>query len=104
MNFTDETMQMLARQLGANYRASRDELEEIVAPLVRVVLRTGRGRPSVVRFVRQHLRVLVPESCGEAEVDAEWATPRLARLLIAHMLQQVRRERNRTSVRETVLV
>lgn len=103
MNFTDEAMQILARLLGASFVASRAELEEIVAPLVHVVLRTGHGRPSIVRFVRQHLRALVPASCGEAEVDAEWATPRLARLLIAHMLRHIQRERSRASVRETVV-
>lgn len=103
MNFTDEAMQILARQLGASFVASRAELEEIVAPLVRVVLRTGRGRPSIVRFVRQHLRIVAPMSRDEESVDAEWATPRLARLLIAHRLRHLHRERSRASVRETVV-
>lgn len=103
MNFTDEAMQILVRRLGASYGANRAELEEIVAPLVRVVLRTGCGRPSIVRFVRQHLRVLVPASCGEAEVDAEWAAPRLTRLLITHMLRHIQRECSQASVRETVV-
>ena len=103
MNFTDESLQILARRLGEERVESREELEDLVRPLVHRVLRTGRGRSSIVRFVRQHLRVVAPASRFDAAVDAESATPRMARLLIAHMLRQIHIERAQVGVRETVV-
>jgi hypothetical protein len=101
MNFTEEALRILARQLGADEGASREELEERVTPLLCGVLRTGAGRPSLVRFVRRHVRLVTPHL--DDKVDPQWAAPQLARLLIAHLLRQIRAEGVPGGARDTVM-
>lgn len=103
MNFTDEALRILAHRLGEDGAASREELEASVTPLLTGVLRTGAGRPSLVQFVRRHLRAIAPASHRNEKVDPEWAAPRLARLLIAQFLRQIRGEQRLTGMRETVV-
>lgn len=103
MNFTDDALRILAHRLGVEGASSREELEESVTPLLSMVLRTGTGRPSLVQFVRRHLRLVASEAASGDNVDPAWAAPRLARLLIAQFLRQIGGEQRRTTARETVM-
>jgi hypothetical protein len=103
VNFTDEALQILARQLGENSVASREELEAKMTTLLRVVMQTGHGRPSLVQWVKTHLRVVAPASCFGQQVDADWAAPRMARLLCSQLLQKIRGECARTTTCDTVV-
>lgn len=94
MNFTDESLQILARQLGEEHVSSRAELEARVAPLLSLVVRTGQGRPSLVQWVKRTLPLMVPASQRARCVDPEWAAPRLARLLCSQLLQSIHATRN----------
>jgi hypothetical protein len=102
MDFTDESLQILARQLGEASVSSRAELEAKVAPLLCLVLRTGEGRPSLVQWVQRALRRVAPDSRLGRSVDPEWAAPRLARLLCSQLLQQIRVHRNTVAKPETL--
>jgi hypothetical protein len=103
MNFTDESLQILARQLGENHVSSRAELEARVAPLLSLVVRTGHGRPSLVQWVQRTLPRMVPDSHRGRFVDPEWAAPRLARLLCSQLLQSIRATRNTVANCDTLV-
>lgn len=103
MNFTDESLQLLARRLGEESAASRAELEAKVAPLLCLVLRTGQGRPSLVQWVQRTLPQVAPASQPGHAVDPEWAAPRLAHLLCGQLLQQIRAQRNTLVHPETLV-
>ncbi|HTU22552.1 MAG TPA: hypothetical protein VMG10_31225 [Gemmataceae bacterium] len=103
MNFTDESLQILAQQLGENSVSSRAELEAKVAPLLCLVLRTGQGRPSLVQWVQRALPRVAPASRLGRPVDPEWAAPRLARLLCSQLLQRIRTRRNTVAKPETIV-
>ena len=103
MNFTEESLQILARQLGEESVSSRAELESKFAPLLCLILRTGQGRPSLVQWVQHALRRLAPASRLGSRVDPEWAAPRLARLLCTQLLQQIHAHRNTVANPETIV-
>lgn len=103
MNFTDESLQILARQLGQEHVSSRAELEARVAPLLSLVVRTGQGRPSLVEWVQRTLSRMVPSSQTGRFVDPEWAAPRLARLLCSQLLQSIRAARNTVANCDTLV-
>jgi predicted signal transduction protein with EAL and GGDEF domain len=103
MNFTDEAVQYLARQMGERAVANREELETRFLPLIRVVLRTGHGRPALVHWLEQHLPRVAPTAQFPNAVDAERVAPRMARLLCAELLQKAQTEMAGDASRETVL-
>ncbi len=102
MNITDQALQILARQLGEDNASSRAALEAKLVPLLCLVLRTGRGRPSLVQWVRRALPALAPAPRSDGQVDPEWAAPRLARLLLAQLLGGVRASRDTIAIGQTV--
>ena len=103
MNFTDEALQIVARQLGEESVSNREELEAKLAPLLSLIIQTGLGRPSLVQWVQRHLRVVAPASRFGHAVDAEWAAPRMARLLCSQLLQTIRCQRATLAHRETAM-
>jgi hypothetical protein len=68
----------------------RATLEATLLPMVRCVLRTGRGNPRLVRWVRQALPAVAgPQRPGQP-VDPDQAAGPVARLLCSAMLEQMR--------------
>jgi hypothetical protein len=103
MHSMNEALQILARQMGEDNVSSRAELEAKLAPLLRLVLRTGQGYPSLLQWVRLTLAVAAPASRFGGQVDPEWAAPYLARLLCLQLLQDVRAQRDTVVNRQTVV-
>lgn len=103
MNFTNEALRILARQLGEESASSCAELEAKVTPLLRVIVQTGVGRPSLVQWVQHHLPQVAPVAHFGHKVDAKWAAPRLARLLCSQLLETIRVEGARTGACETLV-
>jgi hypothetical protein len=103
MDFTDESLQILARQLGEESVASRAELEAKVAPLLGLILRTGQGRPSLVQWVQRALHFVAPASQPGRRVDPEWAAPRLAQLLCSQLLAKIRARRDTVANPKTIM-
>jgi hypothetical protein len=103
MHFTDEALQILARHPGEESMSSRKDLEAKVASLLFLVLRTGRGRPSLLQWVQRALRDVAPAWHPGRPLDPEWAAPRLARLLCAQLLQRIRARHDTVASRETVV-
>jgi hypothetical protein len=102
MKLTDESLQILARQLGQENVSSREELEARVAPLLRLVVRTGQGRPSLVKWVQRVLPQMAPAARMGRSVDPDWAAPRLARLLCSQLLQRIHVGRDTMASRDTI--
>jgi hypothetical protein len=68
----------------------RAALEATLVPMVRCVLRTGRGNPRLVNWVRQALpAVLGPRPAGEP-VDPDQAAGPVARVLCNALLRHMR--------------
>ena len=103
MNFTDESLQLLARQLGENDVSNRAELEARITPLLRLVMQTGQGRPSLVQWVQGTLSRMAPGSQSGRFVDPAWAAPRLAHLLCSQLLQTIRAARNTVASCDTLM-
>jgi hypothetical protein len=73
----------------------RQTLEDTLVPMVRCVLRTGRGNPRLVQWVRRTLPA--------GPVDPEQAAGPVARLLCHALLQEMRaRPDGAAAARETV--
>lgn len=98
-----EDLQILTRRMGEGDVSSRAELEAKLTPLLRLVLRTGQGYPSLVRWVRLTLAVEAPAAGFGGQVDSEWAALHLARLLCLQLLQDVRAQRDTIANRQTVV-
>ena len=103
MNFSDEALHFLARRMCGERLASREEMEAVFVPMIRVALRTGRGQPVLVDWVTRNLPAVNPSSCPGDKIDPEWAAPRMARLLCSQMLQQIQAQRAWVGSRETVV-
>ncbi len=106
MNHIDDDLQLLARRIyGAYGEDVRDRvtLEADLVPMIRCAMRTGRGQPAIVAWVKRNLPALAPSSTGGQPVDPEWAAPRMARLMCAQMLRTVRDEQDRAATRETIV-
>jgi hypothetical protein len=103
MNFNDESLQLLARQLGEDDVSSRAELEARITPLLRLVVQTGQGRPSLVQWVQRTLSRLAPAAQRDRCVDPVWAAPRLAHLLCSQLLQTIRAARNTVANCDTLV-
>jgi hypothetical protein len=105
MNATDDAVQLLARQIYGRYGdgvTDRTTLEADLVPMIRCVMRTGRGQPAIVAWVKRNLPAVAPSSLTDPPADPEWAAPRMARLLCSQMLQKVRAGQARAGTRETV--
>lgn len=98
-----EALQILSQQMGEGDASSRAELETKLTSLLRLVLRTGQGYPSLVQWVRLTLPVVAPASRFGGQVNPEWAAPYLARLLCLQLLQDVRAQRDTIVNRQTVV-
>ena len=106
MNHTDDALQLLARRIyGAYGEDVRDRatLEADLVPMIRCAMRTGRGQPAIVDWVKRNLPTFVASGASGQPVDPEWAAPRMARLMCAQMLRNVRAEQDRTATRETIV-
>jgi hypothetical protein len=103
MNFRDEALHFLARRMWGEKLASREEMEAVFVPMIRVAMRTGRGQPVLVDWVTRNLPAVTPALCVGDKVDAERAAPRMARLLCSQMLHNIQVERPWIGSRETVL-
>lgn len=103
MNFTDEALQYLARRMCGEELASREEMEALFVPMIRVAMRTGRGQPMLVDWVARNLPAVAPSAGAGDKIDPAWAAPRMARLLCSQMLQKVQAERAWLGPRETVV-
>ncbi|SRR5579884_2273234 len=102
MNPPSEALQIPARQMGEDKISSHAELEAKLAPLLRLVLRTGQGHPSLLQWVRSALPTLAPVSPLGGPADLEWATRKLARLLSSQLLQDVRAQQDTIVNRQTI--
>jgi hypothetical protein len=69
----------------------REQLEASLVPMIRCALRTGRGVPAVVQWVRRNLsRLAAAHEPGQQSPDPERTAPALARLLCATLLEKHR--------------
>lgn len=99
----NQALQILARQMSEGNVSTCAELEAKLTPLLSLVLRTGRGYPSLLQWVRLTLAVATPALPFGGRVDPEWAVPYLARLLSLQLLQDVRAQRDTVLNRRTVV-
>jgi hypothetical protein len=102
----NDTVQLLARQIYGRYGEDVTDcaaLEADLVPMIRCVMRTGRGQPGIVAWVKRNLPAVAPSGGAGQPADPEWAAPRMARLLCSQMLQKVRAEQTRMGTRETVV-
>jgi hypothetical protein len=81
----------------------RQALEASLVPMVRCVLRTGRGSPRLVRFIHAALPAVAgPHRRGHA-VDPDQAAAPVARLLCRALLAQMRCRPDSHAAAETVV-
>jgi hypothetical protein len=99
----NKALQILARQMGEEDVSSCAELEAKLTPLLRLVLRTGQGYPSLLQWVQSALPAVVSASRLGGQVDPEWAAPYLARLLCSQLLRDFRAQRGTMVNRQTVV-
>jgi hypothetical protein len=74
----------------------REALESTLLPMVRCALRTGRGHPRLLRWVRQALPPGGP-------VDADRAAGPVARAVCRELLEQLRGDPGRPAALETLV-
>jgi hypothetical protein len=90
MNFSDDSLRILAERLGWSWAEGperlRDRLESSLVPLIRCAIRTGTGLRPLVQWVRGQLP---PAGAG----DATRAAPEMARRLSSAILHQLQRRR-----------
>ncbi|SRR5581483_4724663 len=102
MYSTGETLQILARQMGEVNVSNRAELEAKLAPLLGLILRTGRGHPTLLQWVRLTLPLVAPAVRSDGEVDPKETAEHLARLLCLQLLRGVRAQRDTHVKRHTL--
>ena len=82
MNYFDDALHNLAARLGTgnpdNPTRFRETLEASLVPMIRCALRSGRGLPSLVQWVRRHQL---------DQPDPTAAAPGMARQLCTTLLQ-----------------
>jgi hypothetical protein len=103
MSFRSEALQILARQMGQDNVFSRAELETKLASLLRLVLRTGQGHPSLLQWVRLMLPEVAPAWPFGGQINLEGTAQHLARLLCGQLLWNVRAQRGTLAACHTVL-
>lgn len=102
MYSTSETLQILARQMGEGNVSSRAELEAKLAPLLCLILRTGRGHPTLLQWVQVTLPSVAPAVRWGGQVDPKETAQHLARLLCLQLLRGVRAQRDTHIKRHTL--
>lgn len=102
MHCTGETLQILARQMGEVNVSSRAELEAKLAPLLCLILRTGRGHPTLLQWVRLTLPTVAPAVRSGDQVDLKETAQHLARLLCLQLLRGIRAQRDTHVKRHTL--
>jgi hypothetical protein len=92
MNTSDDALYKLAAQMrcGSAPYPDRETLEASLVPLIRRVIRSGRGLPPLVQWVQRHLPGPGVEPGREDHADPAWAAPSMARLLCDKLLEQFR--------------
>jgi hypothetical protein len=103
MHSTSEALQILARQMDADKVSNHIEVEAKLAPLLCLILRTGQGYPSLLRWVRLAIPVVSAAWHFGGPVDPQWAALKLGRLLCVELLQDVRARRDTMVNRRTVV-
>jgi hypothetical protein len=87
MQPADDNLVAVVNQLRRGDDAARPEvrarLEAALVPMVRVALRTGRGVPAVVGWVRR-------EATGATPSEADWRAGPLARRMCSVVLDRLR--------------
>jgi hypothetical protein len=105
MNLREQAVQALADRVGCRpgTTAERQQsLEESLVPLVRCALRTGRGHPRLLGWLRRTLpSVPGPHQAG-MPVDPEVTAAPVARLLCRSLLQRLPTSADRAPALETV--
>jgi hypothetical protein len=90
---SDQAVHLLADRVkcpGGTAPERRASLEASLLPMVRCVLRTGRGNPRLVRWVQKTLPAVTgPRPAGQP-VDPDREAVPMARLLCAALLQKMR--------------
>jgi hypothetical protein len=82
----------------------RAEMEATLLPMVRCVLRTGRGHPRLVRWVHRALPAVAGPQWPGQPVDPDQAAGPVARLVCTAMVEQERfRPDGDAAARETVV-
>ncbi len=82
--------------------SNRAELEAKLAPLLGLILRTGRGHPTLLQWVRLTLPLVAPAVRSDGEVDPKETAEHLARLLCLQLLRGVRAQRDTHVKRHTL--
>jgi hypothetical protein len=90
MNTPDDALYKLAAQMrcGSAPYPDREKLEASLVPLIRRVIRSGRGVTTLVQWVQRHLPGPGADPGGHS--DPAWAAPSMARLLCDKLLEQFR--------------
>jgi hypothetical protein len=102
----DNALRTLARRMYGEDSAAasnRETLEATLLPMIRCAMRTGRGAPPLVQWVKRNLPAVAPAARLGQAVDPEWAAPRMARLLSSRLLQEVQAEPVLAGACETVV-
>ena len=90
MSSVRKTVQVVARRMGLDPDTNREQLELRIAALLYLILKTGRGRPDLVKWVAFHLpNVALGARFGDS-TNADKIAHRLGRLLCSQLLRQVR--------------
>jgi hypothetical protein len=92
MPFTD-ALRDLARQMYGPSGPDvppREQLEAMLVPMIRCALRSGRGAPPLVQWVRRNLPAVAAMSPTGRGSDPEWVAPTMARLLSGRLLGRSR--------------
>jgi hypothetical protein len=79
----------------------REALEATLLPMVRCALRTGRGHPRLLQWLRGALPSVAGPAAGP--VDHDRAAGSVARMLCSAMLEQVRGGRAGVGAMETLV-
>src|SRR5262245_34401109 len=94
MNYSEEAIRLLADRMGwdqeENPERLRARVEESLVPMIRCALRSGRGAPALVQWVRRRLPEAAP---APRPVDPARVAPEMARELCAALLRQLQARR-----------
>jgi hypothetical protein len=104
MDFSDDALRLLAQRLvGTNPASRRDRLEEALVPMIRCVLRTGRGSPPLVQWVKRHLPAVAGAAPDERPANPESAARPMARLLSGRLMQQLQAQPALVAGHDTIM-
>jgi hypothetical protein len=89
---TDDALYRLAAQMrcGSSPYPDREALEASLVPMIRRVIRSGRGLAPLVQWVQRHLPGPGADPGAGGHADPAWAAPSMARLLCDTLLEQFR--------------